>query len=96
MSEPTPNPEPYHAPQPQPVYYVRPTKTNGLAVASMVLGIVWAFYIGSILAVIFGHIALKQIDQRGDSGKGMAIAGLVLGYIGVGVCALLFLVAATA
>lgn len=59
---------------------------NGLAIASMVLGIVWVYWIGSILAVIFGHIALKQIDTSGgtQTGRGMAIAGLVLGYIGLG------------
>ena len=37
----------------------------------------------SILAVIFGHVALSQIDKRGEDGRGMAIAGLVLGYIGL-------------
>jgi hypothetical protein len=65
-----------------------PRQTNGLAVASLVLGILWLFWIGSILAVIFGHVALNQIKaQEGPSrpeGKGLAIAGLVLGYVGVG------------
>jgi hypothetical protein len=58
--------------------------TDGLAIASMVLGIVWALWIGSILAVIFGHVALGRIQREGKAGRGMAIAGLVLGYIGVG------------
>jgi MFS-type transporter involved in bile tolerance (Atg22 family) len=49
----------------------------------MVLGIVWAYWIGSILAVIFGHVALRRIAREGKAGRGMAIAGLVLGYIGV-------------
>lgn len=64
--------------------------TNGLAIASLVLGIVWIYWIGSILAVIFGHIALRQIDDTGrtQQGRGMAIAGLVLGYVGVGFLAL--------
>jgi Domain of unknown function (DUF4190) len=59
--------------------------TSGLAIASLVLGIVWLFWIGSILAVIFGHIALNRIKaSRGMiEGKGLAIAGLVLGYLGV-------------
>ena len=62
------------------------TRTNGLAIASMVLGIVWIYWIGSILAVIFGHISLTQIKNSNgtQSGRGMAIAGLVLGYIGIG------------
>jgi hypothetical protein len=64
--------------------------TNGLAIASLVLGIVWVFWLGSILAVIFGHIALGQIKRSGQSGKGMAVAGLVLGYIGIAWIAFFF------
>lgn len=56
--------------------------TNGMAVASMVLGIVWVYWIGSILALVFGYIALGQIKQRGQQGRGMAIAGIVLGWVG--------------
>ena len=64
---------------------VQPTGANGFAIASMVLGIVWIYWIGSILAVVFGHISLGQINSPGNTqtGRGMAIAGLVLGYIGV-------------
>ncbi|NHZ70787.1 MAG: DUF4190 domain-containing protein [Proteobacteria bacterium] len=63
----------------------RAEKINGLAIASMVLGIVWIYWLGSILAVVFGHISLSQIKKSdGDqSGRGMAIAGLVLGYLGI-------------
>jgi Domain of unknown function (DUF4190) len=79
-----------------------PTRTSGLAIASMVLGIVWVFWIGSILAVIFGHIALSQIKRSMGTvgGKGMAIAGLVLGYLGlaslIGVIAVAVIVGPTA
>lgn len=59
--------------------------TNGLAVASLVLGIIWLCGLGSILAVIFGHVALGQIKRSGEQGAGLAIAGLVLGWVGVGV-----------
>ena len=65
-----------------------------MAIASMVLGIIWIYWIGSILAVIFGHIALGQLsraDNRQD-GRGMAIAGLVLGYVGIVLAVLLFVV----
>ena len=54
---------------------------------------------GSILAVIFGHIALSQIRRTGQGGRGMAVAGLVLGYIGLfflAVVIVLSVVAATA
>jgi len=72
-------------------------KTNGLAIASMVLGIggpiigLFIFFIPSVLAVsvlavIFGHISRSQIKRsKGTiSGNGMAFAGLVTGYIGLG------------
>ena len=62
-------------------------RTNPLAIASLVLGILWLWWVGSILAVIFGHIALSQIKKRpageSDSGRGIAIAGVVLGWVGV-------------
>jgi hypothetical protein len=69
--------------------------TNGLAIASMVLGIVWLWWIGSVLALIFGYIARRQIRERGQSGGGMAVAGIVLGWIGIGLL-VLFIVLATA
>lgn len=65
--------------------------TNGLAIASMVLGILWLWWVGSVLAVVFGHISLGQIKRTGQSGRGMAVAGLVLGYLGVAVFVLVLL-----
>ena len=95
MSHPpqAPYQQPY-APVPPP--YAPPKKGAGLAIASMVLGILWVYWIGSILAVIFGHIAISQAGKDPTlRGKGMAIAGLVLGYIGVGFLVLAILVAAS-
>jgi len=67
--------------QPMMVFAAPPQqRTNPFAITSMILGLVG----GSILAVVFGHIALSQIRRTGDSGRGMAIAGLVLGYIWTG------------
>jgi len=70
-----------------------PPPTSGLAVASLVLGVVWLCGLGSLLAVIFGGVSLSQISKsRGTlEGKGMAVAGLVLGIIGLGVWALFWL-----
>ncbi|MBO9577958.1 MAG: DUF4190 domain-containing protein [Microbacteriaceae bacterium] len=68
---------PAYGPAPVPV-------TNGMAVASFVLslvGLVVAF-VGPLLAIIFGHVALSQIKAKGEGGRGLAIAGLVIGYIG--------------
>ena len=58
---------------------------NRNAVVSLVLGILWIYTIGSILAVIYGHISLSQIKKSDgmQTGRMVAIAGLVLGYLGV-------------
>ena len=64
------------------VQQIQTTSTNGLAIASMVLGIGWVWWIGSILALVFGFVARKQIRERGQRGDGMAIAGIVLGCVG--------------
>jgi len=66
---------------------------NGLAIASMVLGIIWIYWIGSILAVIFGHVALNQTKKNpSQKGRGFAIAGVSLGWAGIGVFILLLIV----
>jgi Domain of unknown function (DUF4190) len=59
-------------------------RTNALSVASLVLGIVWLGGLGSLLAVIFGHIGLGQVKRsRGtQTGTGLALAGTILGYVG--------------
>jgi len=69
---------PYGAPMPA------STGTNGMSIAALVLGILWIYGIGSILSLIFGYISLGQIkrDPR-QKGKGMAIAGVVLGWVGI-------------
>jgi hypothetical protein len=67
-----------------------------MAIASMVLGILWLYWVGSILALIFGYIALSQIRQRNEGGRGMAIAGVVLGWIGAGTLVLVIMLAITA
>ena len=66
--------------------------TNGLAIASLVLGILWLYWIGSILALVFGYVARRQIRERGEAGNGMAIAGIVLGWIGVATLVILIVV----
>jgi hypothetical protein len=62
----------------------------------MVLGILWLWWIGSILAVIFGGVAIKRINASNGwkTGKGMAVAGLVLGLVGAGTLLLVMIAAA--
>lgn len=94
-SVPPPPPAPaYGAPQAAPAYgqtapaYGQPTgaKTNVLAIVSLIAsiaGIVIAWGIGSIVGIICGHISLSQIKKTGEEGRGMAVAGLIVGYIGL-------------
>jgi hypothetical protein len=60
-------------------------RTNPLAIVSLVLGVVWCGGIGSLFAVIFGVQARRSIRQSGgkETGDGLAIAGLVLGIVGL-------------
>jgi hypothetical protein len=83
-------PAPYGPPPGYP--YPAPQSTNGMAIASLVLGILWLYWIGSILALVFGYMARKQIRERGEGGAGMATAGIVLGWIGVGAFVLFLIV----
>ncbi|UFS57997.1 DUF4190 domain-containing protein [Subtercola endophyticus] len=92
---PTPAPAPYGQPTdpygqtaPYGAYPGQPPvteKTNVLAIVSLVLGIV-SYFTGFFLAigaVITGHIALSQIKKTGGKGRGMAIGGLILGYVSI-------------
>ena len=58
------------------VYGTGSSKTNGLAIATLVLSLVLGF-----VAIPFGHVAKSQIRRTGEQGSGLATAGLVLGYL---------------
>lgn len=58
-------------------YPARPAVgTNALAIVALVLGI-----FGGVLAIPVGYVSLNQIRRSGESGRGLAVAGLVLGYL---------------
>ncbi len=83
MSDPTTNP--YRPLSANP--YGR--RTNGLAIASIVLSLAaFLTFASAIGGVVTGHIALSQIARTGEEGRGLAIAGLVIGYIFVALGAL--------
>ena len=68
--------------------YVPPAtrpKVNGLAVAGMIFGILWLFWLGSIIAVVFGHVSLRAVNRSEgrQTGGGFAVAAITLGWIGV-------------
>ncbi len=60
-------------------------ETSGKAIFSLICGIFGIFPPAAIVAVIFGHLSMSEIRRSAGrlTGKGLAIAGLVLGYLGV-------------
>jgi hypothetical protein len=72
-----------------------------MSIAALVLGIVglvpFLFAVPSILAIIFGFLSKSEIDRSGGArtGRGMSIAGIVTGFVGVGILLLVIVVAAT-
>ena len=76
--------------EPPPAFYRASTpQTSGMAIASLVMGIAgWTLFpfLGSILAVVFGYAARREIRRQPEqlTGDGLAIAGLVLGWLMIG------------
>ena len=68
---------------------------SGMAIASLVLGLLWVYWIGSILALVFGYLAKNEIDmgQGRLTGRGMAPAGIVLGWVEVGLLVVIIVAA---
>ena len=74
--------QPGYVPQPYPVY-AQTKSTNGLAIAALVCSIAGVATCGvtGIVGAILGHIARKQISERGEDGDGLALAGIIVGWI---------------
>ena len=74
-----------------------PSRTSGLAIASLILGILsFGFWIVTGLpAVICGHVSLSKIKKASGAigGRGLAIAGLITGYLGLVIGTLIFAMA---
>jgi hypothetical protein len=68
-------------------------KTNALAIASLCCGIgqIVAWILASIPAIVLGFMALNEIRRTGEGGRGMAITGIVLGFVGIILMALLII-----
>lgn len=59
-------------------------KTNTMAIVSLIssiLGFTAVPFLGSIVGIITGHMALRQIRDTGEGGTGLAKAGLIIGYV---------------
>ena len=77
-------PMPYGAPA---------AKTNGMAIAALVTSLAGSFCGVGFLGLVFGLIALNQIKKSdgAETGKGMAIAGVIIG--GLNALAVIYLFA---
>jgi hypothetical protein len=63
----------------------QPLKTNGMAIASLVCGLLGCipWFITGLLAIVFGIIGLGKAKQPQTGGKGLALAGLILGILSI-------------
>ncbi|MFD7918915.1 DUF1707 and DUF4190 domain-containing protein [Streptomyces sp. NPDC059740] len=69
-----------------PTFMAQPVvPTNGTSTAALVCGVLMPFTWGAtaIPAVIMGHKARAEIRRTGERGDGQALAGLILGYLGI-------------
>jgi hypothetical protein len=82
------------SPYSQPVYpYAPPRPTEGLAIASLVVSCagvlgLCAWTVGGVLGIvgaILGHVARRRISRNGSQGAGMALAGIIVGWVMFGI-----------
>lgn len=79
------NPPPGYPPYPPQYVVVRPT--DGMAVASLVTsiaGFLVCVGLPGVVGALLGHSARRRIRQTGADGDGMALAGIIIGWIGFG------------
>jgi hypothetical protein len=80
-------------PPPEPLVFIRPGgRINVLAIVSIVTGLLWMGWLGSVAAIVTGHVALHQISRSAgtETGRTAALIGLMFGYFGL--AALVFVV----
>src|SRR5262249_56182008 len=87
---------------PVPGYQPVPARrSNSLAVTSLVLGftqaIGWFIFLVpglvlAILAIVFGFVSMQQVKRSGEAGRGLALAGVILGFAGIGIVGLFILI----
>ncbi len=90
------DPPPQHSSQQQPptafypaydpwFYPLPPRPLNGYALASLIISItslMSCLIVFSPVGAIMGHVARKQIAARNEQGAGMAMAGIIIGWVG--------------
>ncbi len=75
-----------------PAGYYQPQTTNGFSIAALICSIVlgWVPFLGGVLGVTFGLIGLRQCKRTGQRGRGLAIAGIVIGAVAIALWILFF------
>jgi len=66
-------------------------KTNGIAIAALIS----SFFV-SVLGIILGFVALNQIKTSGEQGRGLALAGIIIGFVAVGITVLIIIISVVA
>jgi hypothetical protein len=71
-----------------------PPKANPMAIVSLVLSLLWLGGIGSVGAVVLGHMSKREIarSEGREAGANLATAGLVIGYIGAAIMVIYLLI----
>lgn len=74
-----------------PILVAAAPRTNPLAIASLVCALCGLVFCGvpSLVGAILGHVARRQIRERGEAGDGLALAGIISGWIIFGIMLLL-------
>ena len=71
-----------------PVAYASAPRTNGLAIAAFIVSLV----VNGLIGLILGYVARRQIEERGEGGRGFATAAIVIGWISVASAAIFLIV----
>lgn len=79
-------PADFYAPVPVQSMGYAPTapvaRHDGLAITSLVLSVLWLMGFGSVAAIVTGHLSRSKAKREGREPSGVALAGLILGYVG--------------
>src|SRR5262249_36951741 len=93
---PGPSPYPYAYGAPGWPGFVPPAPTEGLAIGAFVTSLVGLLTSGMLLVpilacpvgAVLGHMALRRLEENGKQGRGFALAGVIMGWIGTALLAL--------
>ena len=84
-------PQGYGQPTGYPGYAPAGPRTNPLAIVSIVCSAagVFLWFFAPVAGIVTGHIALGQIKRTGEGGRGLALAGVIIGYCLAGLSVLI-------